>query len=108
MPGAWEEFIDRLKDESGKLAKAELKELVNNSKTDSEQFIKEQGQKMERYLNQLATGEITKTQFEGYMVDIRELTRMKERELSVAAKAKAQKIVMGITDYIINGLVALL
>ena len=108
MPGKWEEYIDKLKDEGGTLAKAELKALVNNAKADSEQFIKEQGQKMERYLNQLAAGEITKAQFEGYMVDIRELTKMKERELSVAAKAKAQKIAKGITDYVINGVLALL
>ena len=108
MGTKWEEFIDSLKDESGKLAKEELKELVKSAKEDSEDFIKEQGEKMERYLNQLASQEITKQQFEGYMVDIRELTKMKEREIGVAAKAKAQKIIAGITDNVINGLVALL
>ena len=108
MSATWEEFIDNLKDDAGKLAKGELKDLINNTKNDAEDFIKEQGEKMEEYLTQLAEGTINKKKFEGYMIDIRDLTEMKALQLSVAAKARAQNIVNGITGLIIDGLITLL
>ncbi|NIM89941.1 MAG: hypothetical protein GTO17_03230 [Candidatus Aminicenantes bacterium] len=108
MSSKWEDFIDNLKDESGKLAKDELKDLVKNTKEDSEQFIKRQGEKLELYLNQLASREITKEQFEGYILDIKDLTELKAIEMLADAKARAQRLVNGIIDLIINGLVFLL
>lgn len=108
MVSKWEDFIDNLRDEAGKLAKDELKDLVKTAKEDSEEFIRRQGEKLELYLNQLAMGEITKEQFEGYILDIRDLSEMKVLEMSVEAKAKAQRLAMGIVDLILNGLISLL
>lgn len=108
MASKWEDFIDNLRDEAGKLAKDELKDLVKTAKEDSEEFIKRQGEKLELYLNQLAMGEVTKEQFEGYILDIRDLTEMKVLEMSVEAKAKAQRLGKGIVNLIINGLISLL
>ena len=108
MVSKWEDFIDNLRDEAGKLAKDELKDLVKTAKEDSEEFIRRQGEKLELYLNQLARGEITKEQFEGYILDIRDLSEMKVLEMSVEAKAKAQRLAMGIVNLILNGLISLL
>ena len=108
MGSKWEDFIDNLRDEAGKLAKDELKDLIKTAKDESEDFIKEQGQKLEIYLTQLASGQITKNQFEGYVLDIKELTEMKALQMSVAAKASAQRMVNGITDLIIDGLLMLI
>lgn len=104
----WEGFIDSLKDEGGKLAKEELKGLINNTKNDSEKFIKKQGEKLELYLDQLATSLITKEQFEGYVCDIRDLTEMHSLKMSVEAKARAQNLVRGITNLVTNGLLTLI
>lgn len=92
----------------GTLAKDELKNLVKNAKADSEDFIKRQGAKLERYLNQLAAGQITKDQFEGYVRDIRDLTEMQALKMSVAGKASAQRLANGISNLIIDGLLALI
>ncbi len=108
MSSRWEEFVDHLKDDTGKLAKAELKDLIRTAKNDSELFLREQGIKLDRYLNQLALSQITKGQFEGYMRDIQDLTEMQALKMSVAAKARAQRLVQGVTDLIINGLLALI
>jgi hypothetical protein len=104
----WESFVDNLKDSAGLLAKAEMKRVVSDAKTDSDEFIKKQGVKLERYLNQLASGKITPKQFKGYMEDVRDLTEMQALKMRVAAKASAQRLVAGIEDLILNGLILLL
>jgi hypothetical protein len=107
MGSKWEDFVDNLKDDAGTLAKKELKEFINNSKTDSDAFIQRQGQKLELYLNQLAAGAITKKQFEGYVLDVKDLTEMHALKMSVAAKAKAQYVAVSIANLIIDGLLKL-
>lgn len=108
MSSIWEDFIDKLKDDAGRLAKDELKDLVRTAKDDSENFIKTQGEKLELYLNQLASGQITKVQFEAYVRDIKDLTEMQALKMSIAAKARAQRLVNAITDLIIDRLLALI
>ena len=108
MPKKWETFVDDLKDTAGVLAKAELESLVFEAKADRNEFIKKQGVKLERYLNQLASGKITEEQFLSYMEDIRDLTKMQALKMRVAAKASAQRLAAGIEKLIINGLMRLL
>jgi len=104
----WEDFIDNIEDSIGKLAKDELKNLIETTKSDSEDFIKRQGEKMEVYLTQLASGNITKEQFEGYIRDIQALIEMKALQMSVASKARAQSLAHGITNLIIDGLLKMI
>ena len=108
MATKWQKFVTSLKDDAGILATKELKNLINNAKQDTEVFIKRQGQKLELYMNQLAEKKITKKQFEGYILDIRDLTRIQSRKMKVRAKAKAQRLVKGIKDLIIDGLIKLI
>ena len=84
MSSIWERFIDSIRDDAGQLAKEELKLLIRDAVSDSDRFLQEQGRKMERYLTQLASDEITKEQFEGYMEDLRILTQMQARKMKVA------------------------
>ncbi len=104
----WSDFINGIKDEAGTLAKGELIGLIADAGKDKEEFIRKQSQKVQRYLEQLAAGEITKDQFVGYMEDIRDLTQMQALKLAVDAKARAQKLASGIEEMIINKLVALI
>lgn len=108
MPEPWESFIDNLRDTAGLFAKDELKRLVANAKADANAFIRKQGVKMERYLNQLAAGEISKEEFEGNMEDLRTLTEMQSLKMKVAAKASAQRLCEGIEEVVLNGLMTLL
>lgn len=104
----WQVFIDGLKDETGKLAKGELKAFVEEAKNDSEDFIKRQGHKLDLYLGQLAASRITKDQFEGYVRDIRDLTEMHALKMSIAGRARAQRLVTNITNLVLDGLLALI
>lgn len=108
MASKWHNYIDNIKDSSGRLAREELKGLVASTKGDSDEFIRGQGVKMERYLNQLAAKKITKRQYKMYMLDMRDLTEMHALKMSVASKARAQRLTKGITDLIINGLLLLI
>ncbi len=101
-------FIGNLKDGAGELIKDEIKGLVNTAKDDAESFIKEQGEKLERYLDQLTNGLITKKQFEGYVFDMKSLTEMESLKMKVAAKARAQNLAEGIKKLIIDGLLTLI
>jgi len=108
MSAKWEEFIDNLQDEATQLIKDELKTLIMTAQDDSNAFVQRQGEKLELYLNQLAEGAITKEQFEGYVTDIRDLTKMQSLKMSVASKARAQRFAKGITKIVIKGLMAAL
>jgi hypothetical protein len=108
MASKWEDFIDTLENESATLLKTELRDLITTAKDDSKEFIQRQGEKLELYLNQLADGSITKDQFEGYVTDIKDLTKMQSLKMSIAGKASAQRLVKGITKLVINGLLAMI
>ncbi len=103
-----EKFLDQIKDDSGSLAKGELTNFIDMAKNDNDNFIKEQGNKMETYLTQLATGNITKENFESYILDLKDLSEMQMLKMTVAAKASAQRLVDGISKLILDGLVKLL
>ncbi len=108
MGETWQDFIDKIKDDAGILAKDELKKLIAFAVDDSEDFTKKQGQKLESYLIQLSAGDITKEQFKGYVEDIRDLMEMQMLKLSVAGKASAQRLFNGICNLVIDGLIKLL
>ena len=108
MSAKWERFLDNLQGETATLIKDELKTLIITAQDDSNAFVQRQGEKLELYLNQLADGAITKEQFEGYVTDIRDLTKMQSLKMSVAGKARAQRFVKGMTKLVIKGLMTAL
>lgn len=104
----WKQFLGDFKDESGSLKKYELIGLITSSKADTDEFVRKQAEKTERYLNQLATGEITKEDFVQNMKNIQRLNEMQALKLSVAAKASAQRLTMGIQSLILDELMNLI
>lgn len=84
--------------------KDDLKRLVSGAKHDANEFVRKQGQKLERYLDLLGAGQISKEEFELWVKDLKTLTELRALELEVAAKASTQRLVAGITDLVINGL----
>jgi hypothetical protein len=100
----WTDWLDNLKDSAGALAKDELKNLVNNSLNDADAFIKEQGQKLQKYLQQLANGQISKDEFNDNVQDLSDLLDEQIQEDIIAAKASAQRLVAGIKKLVIGSL----
>ena len=108
MKPVWEDFINELMDESNVLAKDELINLIKNTKSDSEDFLKRQGEKMELYIGQLAFKAISKEQFIGYMTDIKTLTEIQSEKMKIQAKARAQRLAKGIGNLILDRLTKLI
>ena len=104
----WKEFINNFADTTGGFARDELIKLIEDTKNDANEFIREQGERLERYMNQLARGEIRKQQFEGYMIDMRDLAELKVMQFSVESKASAQRLANGITKIILDGVLKLI
>lgn len=108
MAGEWITFIEGIKDEAGILVKDELFGLIRTSAEDSSAFVRKQTKKVERYFDQLATGAITKDDFERYMRQIQRLTEMETLKLEVMARASAQRLADGIQNLILDRMLKLL
>ncbi len=104
MSSPWETFVDSLIAGGKQIAKNNMKSLVSVAKHDANEFVRKQGQKLERYLNLLGAGQISREEFELLVKDLQTLTEMRALELEVSAKAGAQRLVAGINDLVINGL----
>lgn len=68
-------------------------------------FSKQQHAKLEKYLIQLATQQITKQEFQDAMMDMKTAADMEMTLDKVKTKASAQRISEGITKLIINSLI---
>jgi hypothetical protein len=108
MTQNWEEFIDNLNDPGHKFAKDQLKNMIKSAGEDPDPFLRRQSEKLERYLNQLAAGQITKEQIDEYVRDIKEITEMKASDMQLPAKASAERLAKGIEDHIIQGMLPLI
>jgi len=105
---SWENLLNGLKDDLATEVKGEITNFLSRAKSDSSDFIREQASKVENYLNQLANGEITKVQLEGYCRDHTRLLDMQKLKLQVAEKAGVQRLIDGITGQILDRLLKLL
>lgn len=103
-----EDYINGLKDDATVLAKEEFLDWIRGSKDEPDAFVRNQRAKMERYLAQLANGEITGEEFKQYVVDLRSLIELEMLMQSVATKAKAQDFVAKLQDLVLKRLVSLL
>ena len=108
MSGKWEEFLQNIKTEGSAFIKVELKDLIESSVSDSEAYIREQTEKLDRYLSQLASDAITKSQFERLVRDLNRQTEMEALRMDVATKARAQRLVNGISDLVLKRLLDML
>jgi hypothetical protein len=105
MDAKIDEFFNSIKDGSFALIRGELVTFVDGLKNRTDDFSKQQHVKIEKYLLQLATQQITKQQFQDAMLDIKTLAEMELRLENVQRKAAAQRITDGLTKLVINGLI---
>ena len=101
-------FLATLKSSGTDLIKTQISSMLLEMGQDTTEFGKANAKKIEGYLVQLASGEITKEQFRSLMEDVRDLAEMEARKNLVETKASAQRIAKGVTDVILNGLLKLM
>ena len=102
------DYIDGLQDKAGILAKDELKELISSAKNDKSEFVRLQAENIERWTEQLATGEITPAGFKKLVSKMDVLTKLEEIKLEVSSKASVQRLANGIQKYVLEGLCKLI
>lgn len=102
------DFIDSIKDESGKLAKKELKTLVTSSKKDQSDFVRLQAENLERWTVMLSEGDISVKGYKKLVKKMEVLTQLDVIRLKVSAKASAQRLASGIQDMVVKGLFKLI
>lgn len=89
-------------------AVGEVEEYIGEAKSDSEDFIKQIGVMSEDFIKMRAKGEITTDEFKELTGDLLDLNKMQYHKLSSAAKVRAQKIVNGLNDLLLNKLVSII
>lgn len=98
------DFIDGILDESGKLAKEELKQLMSSSKKDKSDFVRLQAENFERWTVMLDEGDLTAKGYKKLVRKMEVLTQLEAIKLRVSAKASAQRLASGIQEIVIKGL----
>ncbi len=101
-------FVDGIVDESGKLAKDELKNLISSSKKDKSDFVRLQAENFERWTVMLAEGDLTPKGYKKLVKKMEALTQLEVIKLKVRAKASAQRLASGIQDIVVKGLFRLI
>lgn len=101
-------FIDSIKDESGKLAKNELKKLVSTAKKDPSDFVRLQAENIERWTVMLYEEELTVAGYKKLVKKMEVLTQLEKIKLKVTAKASAQRLSEGIKELFVKQLFTLL
>ena len=102
------DFIDGIKDEGGKLAKQELKQLVSSGKKDTSDFVRLQAENLERWTIMLYDGDITAKGYKKLVKKMEVLTQLETIKLKVAAKASAQRLATCIEEIVVKGLFTLI
>lgn len=100
-------FRDLLKEITQFTAK-ELKDLIEEAKADENLFIRHIGELAEEFIRMRANGDITNGEFKELMEDLLDLNKMQYHKLSIAAKSRAQKIVEGMKNIIVDKIFNLL
>ena len=102
------DFIDGIKDATGKLAKDELKQLIASAKKDESDFVRLQVQNLERWTVMLAEGDLTTKGYKLLVNKMEVLTELETIRLKVKAKASAQRLAQGIQDLMVKQLFKLI
>ena len=97
-----EELLKETGDEGLDLVKTTFKELLINAKNDSHEVIKETGEKIEKWLELRANGELDDDELEALLNTrkrtVRQFLLMKE----ISARASLEKISVGLIDLVTN------
>lgn len=103
-----EDFLDVLVYDSVDFAKDELVHLVKEAKSDGKVFIKHIGELTEEFVKMRALGQINNDEFKELMEDLLDLNKMQYLKLSASAKVRAERIINGISEMVIKGLLAVI
>jgi hypothetical protein len=89
-------------DEALDLIKSSFKELLLESKKESNKVIKETGEKLEKWLIMRDDGELDDDELESLMNTRKRVVRQFLNTQDIAARARFEKLTMGLIDMVTN------
>ena|SRR5258708_4319859 len=89
-------------------AKNEIVDLVNSAKQDAERFVQNLGAKLEQYVRELASGDLTQMEFGNLVKGLADLSAIKAAQIDAQAKVRAEKIADGIQNLVVDSLLKVL
>lgn len=102
-----EEIIKKIAGQSGTFIADEVKHLLDQIESDSENFVQEIGRKLKKYFEEYANQKITKLEFQDLVEDLTSLSKIKMASISVEAKVRAETIAKKIREIVIDNLLKL-
>lgn len=100
MSQKWHNVIKEVASDTRDSFKTELINLVDIFRNDSNSFLREQGERLNEYLEAYANGEITKERFEADIREMEEIVRLEILFLKSDAKQRALYLMDNISGLI--------
>lgn len=104
MPGLGE-ILDEIKDEALDVAKEEFKNLLENAKNDAHEFVKENAEKIEKWIIMLANKELEKSEFDALVRARRRIIKQHLNTLEIEAQTRLKKITAGLVSLVTRKIV---
>jgi len=100
--------LNALVNDAANFAKDQLISFVKEAKSDNDAFIKNIGELTEEFVQMRADGEVNNDEFKELMEDLLDLNKMQGHKLNASAKVQAEKIINGISEIAVKGLLAVI
>lgn len=94
--------LDTKGDEKKALIKTNLLELIQGAKSETETLVKETEEKIEKWLEWKIQGEINSDELKALLDARRRTVRQFLNSQEIAARARLEKVTMGLIDHVIN------
>jgi len=95
---AIDDVLNGIKDDSVKAAKEQLQSLLQQAKTDSREFAKENAALLEKWLVQLQQGELTQEDFNELIDEQRAEAEQWANTQAIAGQARARDLTINLLD----------
>jgi ppGpp synthetase/RelA/SpoT-type nucleotidyltranferase len=104
----WQTFISTTPKLVGKIATEDIQNLLDALRANADASVKEQADKMETYLNDLATGAMSKSDFAIVVESSKRVLESQALTMEIQTRAATQQLASDVEQVLIQGLVALL
>jgi len=96
------DLIETTGDEAKEIIKNSLLELIEEAKSEAETVVKETGEKIEKWLVLERKGEIDSDELKALLNTRRRVVLQFLNTQEVTAKARLEKVTLGLIDFIVN------
>jgi uncharacterized protein YidB (DUF937 family) len=102
-----DDVIKSLKGDVAELIKAQLKELLNSSKSDSIDFIRETGKKVSEWLLARANNQINDQELEALLYTRDQALRQFKNNLGIAGSVRLETISISLINLVLDKIVGI-